>query len=71
MDTATLQTNLADAQKTLALLMTGRRLVSGSYNGKSVTYSQLDIGSLVMWIYMLQRQLGLVGPRRALIPYYR
>jgi hypothetical protein len=70
-DQATLQQWLSDAQQSLALLMTGRRLVSGSYNGKSVSYSQSDVGTLMAWIQMLQYALGIGCKRRAIVPYYR
>lgn len=68
---ATLQQWLADAQAALQSLMTGRREVTVSYDGKSVTYSNASKGDLQMWIMQLQRQLGVGGRRRALRPYYR
>ncbi len=69
--TPTLQQWLADAQAAMAALMTGRREVTVSYDGKSVTYSNASRGDLAQWIMQLQRQLG-VGPgRRAIRPYFR
>jgi hypothetical protein len=67
----TLQQWLSDAQSAMAALMTGRREVSVSYDGKSVTYSDASRGDLAMWILQLQRQLGMGRGRRALRPYFR
>ncbi len=69
--TATLQQWLSDAQATLHALNLGQRIVTGTYDGKSVTYTEADRAFLEAWIYLLQRQLGLVRPRRALTPYFR
>jgi hypothetical protein len=69
-DQATLQQWLTDAQAALQALMIGGRPVSLSYDGKSVTYTQADRGELGNWIYLLQRQLGLVHGRRALVPIF-
>ena len=68
---ATLQAYLATAQSALAQLMVGGLPVSVSYGEKSVTYRQTDMSMLTMWIYLLQLQLGLVRPRRALVPIFR
>jgi hypothetical protein len=68
---ATLQQWLSDAQTALAALMTGRREVSVSYDGKAVTYSSANRSDLEAWIGLLQRQLGVNRGRRALRPYFR
>lgn len=62
---------LNDAQAAMAALMTGRREVSVSYDGKTVTYSNANRADLQAWIGLLQRQLGLNRGRRALRPYFR
>jgi hypothetical protein len=69
--TATLQQWLADAQSAMAALMTGRREVTVSYDGKSVTYSNASRGDLVAWILQLQKQLGIGCGRRAMRVYFR
>ena len=69
---ATLLQYLADAQAAYAMLSTGGRIVSVSYEGKSVTYTQGNIAQLMNWIMMLQRALGMGGiGRRAIRPYFR
>ena len=68
---STLLTYLATAQAALANLMVGGMPVSVSYGEKSVTYRQTDVSMLTMWIYLLQLQLGLARPRRALVPIFR
>ena len=62
---------LSDAQAAYATLMTGRREVTVSYDGKSVTYAMGDRDALMAWIMLLQRQLGIGRGRRALRPYFR
>ena len=69
--TATLQQWLTDAQNALALLYTGQQPVSVSYSNKSVSYMKPDIAALTAWITMLQRQLGIVCARRAIVPVFR
>ena len=68
---ATLQAWLVAAQNALNQLMIGGRPVSVSYGEKSVSYTQANMSTLVQWIYLLQLQLGLVRPRRALVPIFR
>ena len=68
---ATLLTYLTTAQAALAQLMVGGLPISASYGEKSVTYTQANMASLTQWIYLLQLQLGLVRPRRALVPIFR
>jgi gpW len=76
---ATLQQWLTDSQLALAQLSAGARYASVSYEGKSVTYMQLDFGRLTNWIMLLQRQLASLGAlsnwpgysRRAIRPYFR
>lgn len=70
-DNATLQQWLTEARNAYAALMTGRREVSVSYDGKSVSYGQADMAQLQNWIGLLQRQLGIGCGRRALRPYFR
>jgi hypothetical protein len=67
----TLQQWLSDAQTAYASLMTGRREVTVSYDGKSVTYSNANMSGLTNWIGLLQRQLGTGCGRRAMRPYFR
>jgi gpW len=70
--TATLQQWLSDAQAAYAALMTGRREISVGYDGKSVTYSQTEIGQLQAWIMTLMSALGMVcRARRPMIPFFR
>jgi hypothetical protein len=62
---------LTDAQAAYAQLVTGAKVVSVSYDGKSATYTAADQAALVQWIGLLQRQLGINRGRRALRPFYR
>jgi hypothetical protein len=71
MDTSVLQQRLAQMQQDYLDLMSGAKVVSASYTqgngGKSVTYSQTNIGQLVIAIRQLQAQLGIIRtPRRAI-----
>lgn len=67
-----LQAWLKEAQEAYVHLTMGRREVSVSYDGKSVTYSEADKGALVNMIELLQRQLGMRSrARRALTPFFR
>ena len=68
---ATLQQWLSDAQSAYALLVTGGKPVTVSYDGKSVQYTAANQADLVQWIGLLQRQLGVNRGRRALRPFYR
>jgi hypothetical protein len=70
-DPATLQQWLADAQAAYAALMSGRREIVVSYDGKSVTYQASNIQALTSWIQLLMAQLGLSCGRRAIRPYFR
>jgi hypothetical protein len=67
---AVLQQWLSDAQSALASLMSGRREISVSYDGKAVTYSAANRSDLEAWIGLLQRCLGINRGRRALRPYF-
>jgi hypothetical protein len=69
--TVTLRSWLTTAQQAYADLMMGGKPVSVSYDGKSVTYMQTDRAALESWIILLQRQLGLICARRAIVPYFR
>ncbi|MCJ2067764.1 gpW family protein [Methylobacterium sp. J-030] len=62
---------LTDAQSAYALLMSGGKPVSVSYEGKAVSYTPTDAGALLSWIGLLQASLGLGRSRRALRPYFR
>lgn len=66
-----LQLMLTEAQTAYGQLMAGGKVVSVSYEGKSVTYSQAQSGDLVSWIMLLQRALGIGGSRQAIRPYFR
>lgn len=68
-----IQAALVTAQNAYAQLMTGQRIVSVSYEGKSVNYYQTpdSRANLLEWIMLLQRALGLNYGRRALRPIYR
>ena len=68
---ATLQQWLSDAQNAYQQLVMGAKVVSASYDGKSVTYAQADRAALESWIATLQRQLGINRGRRAIRPYFR
>jgi hypothetical protein len=68
---ATLQMWLTSAQQAYVDLMMGGKPVTVSYDGKSVTYTAADKASLEAFITVLQRQLGIGGPRRAIVPYFR
>lgn len=65
-----LQTALTNAQNAYVTLMTGARTVSLSYSqgdgSKSVTYDQVDIARLRLFIQELQQALGNIcrPPRR-------
>lgn len=68
---ASLQQMLTDAQSAYALLLTGGKPVSVSYDGKAVTYTAANQADLVQWIGLIQRSLGVNRGRRALRPYFR
>ena len=68
---ATLQQWLTQAQTALQALMTGQRVVTASYGDKNIQYTQAEVPALVQWIHLLQRQLNIVRPRRAITPYFR
>lgn len=68
---AVLQQWLSTAQAAYADLLTGAKVVSVSYDGKSATYTAADQAGLVQWIGLLQRQLGVNRGRRALRPFFR
>jgi gpW len=62
---------LSAAQTALNLLYTGAKTVTAAYDGKSVTYTEAEVGKLEAWIGLLQRQLGINRGRRALTPVFR
>jgi transposase-like protein len=68
---ATLQQWLTQAQQAYADLVSGAKVVSVGYDGKTATYTQAQRADLEAWIELLQRQLGRGGRRRALRPYFR
>jgi hypothetical protein len=68
---ATLQQWLTSAQAALAALNSGAKVVQAAYGDKNVSYTQANLAQLQAWIYQLQRQLGIVPPRRAIMPYFR
>lgn len=63
-ETALYQTWLAEAKSGLHQLMTGRKAVTLSYNGESVTYRQTDEASLRRYINELSAALGLISSAR-------
>lgn len=64
-DLLTLQTWLTEAIAARHALLTGKRTVSVSYDGKSVTYSQTDIARLEAYIASLKNQIAdLTGQQR-------
>ena len=73
--TATLQAWLLSAQTAYANLAAGGLVESVSYaqgdGSKSVTYRRADMGELVAFIMLLQRQLNIVPARHALRPIFR
>ncbi|WP_198351058.1 gpW family head-tail joining protein [Flavisphingomonas formosensis] len=76
MDTAVLQARLQQMQRDYLDLMSGKKVISGSYTqgdgAKSVTYSMTNIGQLTLAIRQLQTQLGIISsPRRALSVGFR
>lgn len=66
-----LQAWLTSAQSALNDLMTGGKVATVSYDGKSVTYTQANVANLMAWIQQLKAQLGVGGRRRAIRPFYR
>lgn len=68
---ATLEQWLTNAQNAMQALMLGQKVVTASYGDKSVTYTAAEIQYLTQWIHLLQRQLGIVRPRRSIVPYFR
>ena len=73
--TSTLETWLLNAQTAYTNIALGSIAESVSYaqgNGRrSVTHTRANHTQLVALIMLLQRQLGLVGPRHALRPTFR
>lgn len=57
-DTAILEARLAQAEQALHDLSIGKTTASVSYDGKSVSYTQTNIGQLRGYIADLKRQLG-------------
>lgn len=66
-----LQQMLSDAQTAYAQLITGAKVVSVSYDGKSAQYTAANTAALVQYIGLIQRCLGVNRGRRALRPYFR
>jgi hypothetical protein len=62
---------LTEAQNAYRELVTGRRPVTVSYDGKSTTFSVSQKADLQEWIDLLQRALGVNKGRRPLRPYFR
>lgn len=52
------ETELAEAKKALHQLMTGRKAVTVSYEGESVTYTAATEGNLRRYIAELETKLG-------------
>lgn len=75
MDDGVLRQRLAQMQQDYLDLSSGRKAQSGSYaqgdGSKAVTYTQANIGQLVMAIRQLQAQLGIIpSARGALRPRF-
>lgn len=68
---STLQQWLTEAQFAYKQLVTGRREVTVSYEGKSTTFTNANKSDLQEWIDLLQRALGINKGRRAIRPYFR
>jgi cephalosporin hydroxylase len=49
---------LVEAEEALHKLLTGQRTVSMSYNGRTVTYNQQDIGKLQEYIRQLKSEIA-------------
>jgi hypothetical protein len=67
----TLRQWLTQAQSALQTLMIGGNIIGAGYGDKNITYTPADIPALTQWIHLLQRQLNLVPPRRAIRPYFK
>lgn len=63
-DTATLQTWLGQVEEAIQRLALGEQTVSFSFNGKTQTFSQTNIGVLYARRAELRSQLGLSSGRR-------
>lgn len=63
-DTATLQTWLEQVEEAIQRLTLGEQTVSFSFDGKSQTFNQTNLGQLQARRAELRRQLGLPGGRR-------
>lgn len=68
---ATLRQWLSDAQLALHELSIGRRVQATGYDGKQVTLTPTDVGTVENWIVTLQRQLGMRIRRQAIRPMFR
>lgn len=66
-----MQTALTNAQTAYVQLISGVKVASVSYDGKSVSYRLDDISQLAAFIGLLQRALGINRGRRAIRPIYR
>lgn len=63
-DTATLQTWLADAENALHQLRIGANPQKLRHGPKEMTFSATNIGQLALYVADLRGQLGLPGARR-------
>ena len=71
MSQAQLQAALTSAQQAYVQLVSGVRIATVSYDGKSVSYRSSDISQLNAFIMLLQRALGINFGRRAIRPLFR
>ena len=71
LSTTQLQALLAQAQTAYFNLMTGAKVVTAGYDGKTVTYTQSNISDLQNFVLLIERALGIHRGRRALFPIFR
>lgn len=71
MTTEQMQAALTSAQQAYVQLVSGVRIATVSYDGKSVSYRSSDISQLGAFIGLLQRALGINFGRRAIRPIFR
>lgn len=62
---ATLQARLTEAEEALHRLQIGEQTASVGYDGKSVSYTQANIGALRAYIRELEAALGLKPAARS------
>ncbi len=63
------QQQLTEARDALHALMTGKAVVSVTFNGRTVQYSKAEISALESYIARLERELAGAKPRRNRITY--